>query len=219
MAAMPIVVDFYFDAICPWSFIGKRRLEHAVLQRPGIGVSVRWQPFLLNPELPQEGIDRTAYMMRKFGSEQRIRRAIGSIAQAGQSVEIDFAFDRIARTPNTLNAHKVIRLAGESGLADAMVEAVFQAYFVAGLDIGDGDVLYRIGDELGLDGGAMARVLASETARTDIFECNARAHRLGINGSPSLVFPDGLAISGAQEPSVLTRLIDVAAVGPEPFVA
>lgn len=212
MSRPHLSIDFYFDAICPWSFIGKRRLERAIQDRPGLDVEVRWQPFLLNPELPPEGLDRTAYLIRKFGSEQRIQRAIGSVAEAGQSVEIGFAFERISRTPNTLNAHRLVRLANGVGKAGDVVEALFHAYFEEGLDIGDSDVLFAIGTGLGLDGGQIAACFHSDLARTDVFECNARAHRIGINGSPSLVFPGGLAISGAQEASVLTRLLDVSAV-------
>jgi predicted DsbA family dithiol-disulfide isomerase len=208
-----IDVDFYFDAICPWSFIGKRRLERAIAARPDLDVVVRWQPFLLNPELPPEGLDRTAYLIRKFGSEQRIARAIGSVAEAGQSVAIEFAFDRIHRTPNTLNAHALVRLAAPKGKAGDMVEALFQAYFVAGEDIGDRDVLFALGQGLGLDEATMVALFDSESERVALFESNARAHRLGINGSPSLVFDGGLAISGAQEPAVLTRMMDVAAAG------
>lgn len=211
-----LTIDFYFDAICPWSFIGKRRLERAVADRPGLDVLVRWQPFLLNPELPPEGLDRTAYLIRKFGSEQRIQRAIGSVAEAGQSVEIGFAFERISRTPNTLNAHRLVRLADAGGRAGETVEALFHAYFEKGLDIGDPDVLFAIGGELGMDGASVAACFHSDVARTEIFECNARAHRIGINGSPSLVFPGGMAISGAQEASVLTRMLDVSAIDAQP---
>lgn len=207
----PLTLEYFFDAICPWSYIGKRRLDRALARRPKLDVAVLWRPFLLNPELPPEGIDRTAYLIRKFGSEQRIHRAIGSVATAGQSEEIDFAFDRISRTPNTLNAHRLVGLADESGKAATAVEALFEAYFTAGLDIGDEDVLFAIGERVGLNGEDIVARFASDAERTRIFEENARAHRIGINGSPSIVVNGGYAISGAQEPQVVVRLLDVAA--------
>lgn len=206
-----LTIDFYFDAICPWSFIGKRRLERALAVRPSLSVAIHWRPFLLNPEIPAEGIDRTAYLIRKFGSEQRIHRAIGSVASAGLSEEIDFAFDRISRTPNTLNAHRLIALASDQGKADDAVEIVFKSYFTTGLDIGDEDVLFALGERLGLDGESILACFSNDAERTRIFQANAKAHRMGINGSPSLVFESGYAVSGAQEPQVLIRLLDVAA--------
>lgn len=204
-------IDFYFDAVCPWSFVGKRRLEHAIHHRPGLCADIHWRPFLLNPELPQEGLDRTAYLIRKFGSEQRIKSAIGSVEQAGQSVEIDFAFDRIDKTPNTLSAHGFVRAASAQGKGDAAVESLFQAYFIDGQDIGDMAVLLRLANLVGIDEDSALKVIASDAERTAIFEENATAHRIGINGSPSFVFPGALAISGAQEPTVLLRLLDAAA--------
>ena len=210
---IPLIVEFYFDVVCPWSFVGKRRLDRAIADRPDYTVSVRWLPFLLNPELPQGGLDRTAYLMRKFGSEQRVSAAMGSVSEAGQSVEINFAFERISRTPNTLNAHRMVRIAAHQGREEPAVEALFRAYFMQGLDIGETDVLLQVARDLDIDENEVIASFGNDGERTAIFEGNALAHRLGINGSPSFVFPGSLAISGAQEPTVLTRLLDVAAAG------
>ncbi len=203
-------IDIIFDTVCPWCYIGKRRLEQAVREREGLTLDICWHPFLLNPEMPSEGIDRTAYLVRKFGSESRVRHIYGTIADAGQSVEINFAFDRIRRTPNTVDSHRLVRFSGNYGKAEAAVESLFLSYFVNGDNIGDTGVLLKIGGDLGLDETELARYLRSKDDVAEVYEENARAHRLGINGVPSFVFPEGMVISGAHEPRVLARMLDVA---------
>ncbi|MGF1641900.1 MAG: DsbA family oxidoreductase [Rhodospirillales bacterium] len=205
-----VLVEVIFDPGCPWCYIGKRRLELALQARPGITTALRWWPFLLNPNLPADGIDRSSYLLRKFGSEARIARIFGAIADVGQSVEIDFAFDRIRRTPNTINAHRLVRFAGASSKSDATVEALFFHHFVSGRDIGDIRVLIDIGAALGLDVEALAPYLRSDAELGVIYSENARAHRLGINGVPSFVFGRTFVVSGAQEASVLVRMLDIA---------
>ena len=205
-----ISIDILFDPICAWCFIGKRRLEEAIRERPDLDVTQRWRPFLLNPEIPREGIDRTAYLVRKFGSEERVRRVYGAIEEAGLSVEIDFAFDRIKQTPNTVDAHRLIRFADQSGKADATAEALFHNYFVNGNDIGERDVLLTIAEDLGLDIEPLSAYLKSEEDVELIYDENANAHRMGVNGVPSFLFNGRIAISGAQEPPVLARMLDAA---------
>ncbi|HJN23151.1 MAG TPA: DsbA family oxidoreductase [Rhodospirillales bacterium] len=205
-----IRVDIIFDPVCPWCYIGKRRLEQAFALRPNIKVIPTWRPFLLNPEMPASGIDRTAYLIKKFGGEARVSRAFGAIAEAGQSVEIGFAFDKIRRTPNTVNAHRLVRFAAPSGKAGDAVEALFHDYFVNGNDIGQIDALVALGGGLGFVAAALRGYLKSDEDMDFIYEENARVHRLGINGVPAFVFNDGLAISGAQEPRVLARILDAA---------
>ncbi len=208
-----IVVEVVFDPACPWCYIGKRRLERALAMRPDIKPVLKWWPFLLNPEMPAEGIDRTSYLLRKYGSETRVGRIYGAIAEVGQSVEIDFAFDRIRRAPNTVNAHRLVRFAGAQGRAEAAVEALFHGYFIDARDVGRIPVLVEIGAELGLDSRALKRYLESGEDAEVIYEENARAHRLGVNGVPSFVFGRSFVISGAQEPKVLARMLDVARLG------
>lgn len=203
-------IDIIYDPVCPWCFIGKRRLEHALRERPHIPVEKGWRPFLLNPDMPTGGIDRTAYLIKKFGSETRVRRIYGAIAEAGQSVEIDFAFDAIEQTPNTVKAHKMVRFADNLGRADETVEALFFNYFINGKDIGDTQVLLDIANPLGLPCDKLEAYLNSDEDVSYIHQENARAHRLGINGVPSYVFNGDMIISGAQESPVLTRLIDAA---------
>jgi predicted DsbA family dithiol-disulfide isomerase len=203
-------IDVIADTVCPWCYIGKRRLEKALAQRLDTTVVARWRPFLLNPEMPDDGLDRTAYLVKKFGSESRVRRVYGAIAEAGQSVEIDFSFELIRRTPSTVNSHRLVRFAEGTGKADACVEALFLAYFINGHDIGDTDVLLEIGANLGLEADQLAAYLESGADFDFVYEENARAHRLGINGVPSFVFDGSLVVSGAQEPQVLARMIDAA---------
>ena len=203
-------IDIIFDTVCPWCYIGKRRLEMALSMRPQIRVKPNWRPFLLNPEMPPEGIDRTAYLVKKFGSESRINCIYGTIGEAGQSVEIDFAFERIGKTPNSVDSHRLVRFAHERGLADEVVEALFVEFFINGRDIGDLRVLTEIGAANGLDAQEVKAYLNTDADVGAIHDENVRAHRLGINGVPSFAFNEKFVISGAQEPQVLARVLDAA---------
>ncbi len=206
-------LDVIFDTVCPWCYIGKRRLERALALRPGTHISISWRPFMLNPDMPPDGIDRTAYLIKKFGSETRVRRVYGAIGEAGQSVEIDFAFDRIRRTPNSVASHRLIRHAARSIDVAPLVERLFEAYFIDGVDIGDTDILSDTGAQFGLDRDQVKRYLDSGADVAEIYEENARAHRLGINGVPAFAFEGNMVISGAQEPEVLVRVLDAAKAG------
>jgi predicted DsbA family dithiol-disulfide isomerase len=208
-------IDIIYDPVCPWCYIGKRRLEQALRLRPSVEATTRWRPFLLNPEMPPDGIDRTAYLMNKFGNEARVRRTYGAIAEAGRSVEIDFAFERIGQMPNSVNSHRLVYFADRQGKADAAVETLFLAYFVNGQNIGDIDVLLKIGGNLGLDVGALGPYLDSDSDVAMVHDENARAHRMGINGVPSFIFDGEFAISGAQAPDVLARVVDAAGMARE----
>ena len=203
-------IDIIFDTTCPWCYIGKRRLEQALQGFPTIDVKPTWRPFLLYPEMPDSGISRETYLVRKFGSEARVRRIFGAICDAGQSVEIDFEFDRIGHTPNTVDSHRMVRFAARSDQAGKAVEALFYNYFVNGKNIGDRAVLLAVGGQLGLDQDALAAYLESDEDVTLIHDENARAHRLGINGVPSFLINERHVISGAQEAQVLARVLDVA---------
>lgn len=214
-----MLIDVFFDPICPWCFIGKRRLEAALALRPRARAEVSWRPFLLNPEMPMSGIERTAYLVRKFGSEARVRRIYGAIAEVGQSVEIDFRFDGIRRTPNTVGAHRLIRFTEREGKGNLAVEALFRAYFLDGLDIGETDALISIGENLGFTSAAIGGYLKSDGDVQWVHGENAAAHRMGINGVPSYIFHErqdsrnqqnGLILSGAQDAKVIARLIDAA---------
>jgi len=208
-------IDIIFDTVCPWCFIGKKRLENALASRPGLTVTSNWKPFLLNPEMPPDGIDRTAYLIKKFGSEARINHIYGAIGEAGQSVEIDFAFERIHKTPNSMNSHRLVHYAARHGktpgIADTVVEDLFVEFFINGRDTGDTDVLVEIGAGNGLEEGGLRAYLDSPEDIRLIYDENIQAHRLGINGVPSYAFNGKFLISGAQDPAVLARMLDVAA--------
>src|SRR3954449_2225478 len=150
-------IDVISDVICPWCFIGMRRLEKALGGRPA---TVRWHPFQLNPDMPHEGIERRAYRIRKFGSWERSQELDAQVAAAGRGEGIAFNFDRMARTPNTLDAHQVIWLAGERGVQDAAAEALFLAYFTDGRDLSDRATLAEVAAEAGLDRAEVDEMLA-----------------------------------------------------------
>ena len=206
-------VNVIIDTVCPWCYIGKRRFEQALALRPDLNVKLAWHAFLLNSEMPAGGIARNLYLTRKFGSEARVRRIYGAIEEAGQSVEINFAFDRIARTPNSVDSHRLIRFAERTGKADAMVETLFIEYFINGRDIGSRPVLLDFGRKLDLDVEGLRNYLDSEEGVRSIYDENSRAHRLGVNGVPSFVFNENMMISGAQEPQVLASMIAAAIAG------
>ncbi len=204
-----IEVEIVFDPSCPWCYIGKRQLERAVALRRGVRIVRKWWPFLLSPDMPSEGVDRSRFLIRKFGSEARVSRIFRAIAHVGQSVDIEFAFDRIGRAPNTRSAHRLVRYAEACGRADAAVEALFRGYFVQGRDIGDLDTLVEIGRAVGLDPLRLRGYLRSDADAAVIAEENARAHRLGINGVPAFVFARSFVVCGAQDPRVLARMLDI----------
>jgi len=204
-------VDVVFDLVCPWCWIGVRRLARAVARRPDLAVEVAYRPFLLNPDMPSRGMARAEYLQRKFGGEERARRLHAAIADVGRGEGIAFRFDRIARTPSTVEAHRLVRLAAAEGRAAALVDALFAAHFCDGRDIGDRATLAAIWAETGLVGDPAIHGPAgfgTDAVHAD----NLRAHRLGINGVPCFVFGDRHAIAGAQEPEVLDRMLDIAAL-------
>jgi predicted DsbA family dithiol-disulfide isomerase len=204
-----VLIEYVFDTVCPWCYVGKRRFERALAQRPDTRVSVQWRPFLLNPDLPPEGIDRQTYLDRKFGGATRVQRVHAAVSAAGEAEGIQFNFDRITRTPNSLASHRLIRYATGIGRESAVVEALYHAYFIEGLDIGDRDILATIGAAQGLDRDSVMDYLRADTDATTVLNDNARAHRLGVNGVPCLIIDGNYALAGAQEPDILLRLIDI----------
>ncbi len=200
------------DLVCPWCFLGVRRLLRTLRRRPDLLFEITWRPFLLNPDMPRAGMARPDYVIRKFGGEDRARRLYASISEIGRSEGVSFRFDRIRRTPSSVDAHRLVRYASRYGRADAMVEALFSAHFTDGLDIGDVSVLVAIGQACGLGVSAVRRFLLGDDEVDAIHADNLRAHRLGINGVPCFVISGRHAIAGAQEPEVIERLLDVAAV-------
>ena len=205
-------VEIVYDLICPWCYLGVRRLLRTFHRRPDLLFELTWRPFLLNPDMPRAGMARPDYVIRKFGGEERAKRLYASISELGKREGVVFAFDRIRRTPSSIDAHRLVRHASRSGRADMVVEALFSVHFSEGHDIGDHGVLTAIASACGLDPVAVRAYLASDEDADAVHADNLRAHRLGINGVPCFVIAGTHAIAGAQEPEVIERLLDVAAL-------
>ena len=203
-------IDVVFDTVCPWCFIGKHRLERALGLRPEVRAEIRWRPFLLNPEMPSDGLDWQLHLERKFGSAYRIQRIHGAIAAAGEAEGIAFDFNAIMRIPNSVDSHRLIQWAADTGRQAALVEAIYGAYFVRGQDIGDRAVLRSLAVACGLPGDEAQRFLDSNQGSAEVEGENARVHRLGVGGIPCYIFDGRYAVAGAQEPDMLARLIDIA---------
>jgi predicted DsbA family dithiol-disulfide isomerase len=205
-------IEIVHDLVCPWCYLGVRRLTRTLRRRPDILFELTWRPFLLNPEMPRLGMSRPDYVVRKFGGEDRAKRLYATITEVGRTEGVQFRFDRIRRTPSSVDAHRLVRYASRYGRADEMVEALFAAHFTEGCDIGDHDVLASIAAAFGIDPAATRRFLLSEEEAEAVHADNLRAHRLGINGVPCFVLDGNHAIAGAQEPEVIERLLDIATV-------
>ncbi len=203
-------IDAIIDPVCPWCYIGKRRLEQALALRPAIKAEIYWRPFLLNPDMPNKGVERSTYLIGKYGSENRVRRILDGIAKAGRSVEIEFNFEAIKNTPCSVDAHRLVHYAERFGKAGQAVEELFSGYMVKALDIGNTDVLVGIGKDIGLKVRALRSYLKSDDGITSVFNDNTRSHRLGINGVPVFVFNREMVISGAHEATVLAKMLDAA---------
>lgn len=193
-------IDIVSDAICPWCYIGKRQLERALdmLAGEGLRFSVHWNPFQLNPDMPAEGRDRAAYRAIKFGSAEKAAALDVRITEAAANVGLAFRTDLMTRTPNTIQAHRLIWFAGQHGDQDAAMEAVFRAYFVQGRDIGEAGVLADCAAEAGLDRAAVVDFLAGDLADKEMRAADLAAREAGVNGVPSF-FLDGYGLfSGAM---------------------
>jgi predicted DsbA family dithiol-disulfide isomerase len=210
-----LVVEVVHDLVCPWCFLGLRRLTRALRRRPDLAADMVWRPFLLNPDMPRVGMPRADYVVRKFGGEERARRLYASISEIGRTEGLLFRFDRIRRTPSSVDAHRLVRWAAGYGSGADLVEALFGAHFTDGRDIGDVHVLAAVAQSCGLDGHAALRFLHGDAEIDAVHAENLRAHRLGINGVPCFVIGGRHAIAGAQEPEVIERLLDVALVEAE----
>ena len=209
VAEHALTIDVISDVVCPWCYIGRRRLGAALDQfgsaAPGVRALVSWHPFQLNPDLPREGIDRGVYLERKFGAGKGAGEIYARVRAAGESVGIDFAFEKITRQPNTLDAHRLISWAQARGDAEEVVERLFRAYFVEGRLIGDRDVLAAIAGEAGLPADQARSHLDSNEGAAAIAEMDRRVRELGVTGVPFFIFGGRVAVSGAQPPDVLAQ--------------
>lgn len=207
-----VAIEVILDLVCPWCFLGVRRLRRTLRARPDVLADISWRPFLLNPEAGPLGALRNDHVPSHPGTEERNRRLHATLAELGRAEAIAFRFDRLRRGVSSLDAHRLVGYAAREGRAGEAVDALFTAYFTEGADLGDQALLADIGESLGLLRPLVRRFLAS-TADVELVHAeNLRAHRLGINGVPCFLVGGRHAIAGAQEPEVLERLLDVALV-------
>ena len=209
-----LVVDVVSDVVCPWCYIGKRKLERALAElrgrEPELAVTVRWHPFELNPDLPADGIPRRSYLEAKFGGAERAAEIYSRVRSVGASVDIPFDFDRIVRQPNTRDAHRLIAWAQELGDAAPLVERLFRAYFVEGRLLTEPNELTVIASEAGLDGAAARSVLVSDRLRAEVEAEYREAQAAGISAVPFFIFNGRTAVSGAHDPPTLLEAIATA---------
>ena len=202
-------VEVFSDVVCPWCYVGRQRLARAAaLLADKHEIRVTWKPYQLNPWMHQEGMERTEYRRMKFGSAERSSSMDGRLQEAGRSEGIELAFDKIARTPNTLQAHRLIWLAGQRGRQIEVVDALFQAYFTDGKDVGDNAVLAELAVSAGLDADEVNRFLASDEGLAEVEEEEQVGRSLGIDGVPFFLLADKYGVSGAQPAEVLANVIE-----------
>jgi predicted DsbA family dithiol-disulfide isomerase len=208
-------IDVYSDPICPWCMIGRHRLARALKLAgggtSGPGPAVRWRVFQLNPSMPAGGMDRTAYLAAKFGGAVQSQEVYRAIRKEGEAEGVRFAFDRIRRTPNTLKAHLLIRLAAGTGAGDAMAGRLFDAYFLEGRDIGDSSVLVELAADAGIAREVAQAWLEDEETAARLSAEDAEARASGISGVPYFVIGGRYSLAGAAPPEVLVRAMELAA--------
>lgn len=193
-----IKLDIISDPICPWCYIGKTRLERALEAHPEHDFAIEWHPFQLNPDMPMDGMDRREYLKHKFGGKEGALKVYGQIAKTAEDAGLDIDFSGIKRTPNTINAHRLIHWAGIEGKQNAVIDRLFKAYFKEGRDISEPSVLKRIAIGAGLDGAAIARLLDTDADIQEIRDRDANSRQRGVQGVPCFVIDNQYAISGAQ---------------------
>jgi predicted DsbA family dithiol-disulfide isomerase len=203
-------IDIYSDTICPWCFIGKRRLERALRERPQPRLTVHWHAFQLNPDMPAGGMDRQDYLTRKFGGAENAERVYAAVREAGAQEGIPFDFERIERTPNSLMSHRLLRFASERGDQDPLVERLFNLYFLEGGDLEAPEVLIQAAADAGFDADGARGYLEAGTGLEDVQSEDMQARRAGIQGVPTFIVNGQYALSGAQEPKVLFQMFDLA---------
>lgn len=203
-----IKLDILSDPICPWCYIGKAHLDRALTKAPDHPFEIEWHPFQLNPDMPPEGMDRREYLETKFGGKDNAVRVYGQIAEAAEAAGLDIDFAAIKRTPNTMDAHRMIHWAGLEGRQTAMVAQLFKAYFVDGRDIGDPQTLLDLAGAVGMDAEVTARLLESDADHADIAERDSHARARGVTGVPTHIIANQHVLPGAQQPQMWSQVID-----------
>lgn len=202
-----IKLDIMSDPICPWCYIGKAHLDRALEAHPDHPFEIEWHPFQLNPDMPAEGMDRRAYLEGKFGGKEAAVKAYTPVVEHAAEAGLKIDFEGMKRTPNTLNAHRLIHWAGIEGRQTAAVSSLFKAYFVEARDIGDADVLADVADGIGLDAAVIHRLLDTDNDRQMIQERDAHARKMGVNSVPTFIVAGQHAVPGAQPPSLWAKVI------------
>lgn len=203
-----IRLDIFSDPICPWCYIGKANLDRALESRPGHPFAIEWHPFQLNPDMPREGVDRRWYLETKFGGKTRAVEVYARVEAAAKAAGLEIDFERVARTPNSLDAHRVIHWAGLEGRQHAVKGALMRAYFREGRDIGDAAVLADVAGEAGMDAAMVVRLLEGEADRDEMAARDADARRKGLTGVPGFLIGQQYFVAGAQPVEMWQGVID-----------
>jgi predicted DsbA family dithiol-disulfide isomerase len=202
-----IEIDVISDVMCPWCYIGKRRLEKALAMVPDVAVDVRWRPFQLDNTIPETGMDRQEYLSNKFGSAEQAAQVYGPVRAAGADEKIPFDFEKIKVSPNTLNAHRLIRWAMAEGVQDTVVERLFQLYFIEGANLTDNAVLVDAAETAGLERAVVERLLAGDADITETQAEIAQAQHMGVTGVPAFIIGNRYVVMGAREPEAIAQAI------------
>jgi predicted DsbA family dithiol-disulfide isomerase len=211
-----IRLDIVVDTVCPWCWIGKRRLEQALAARPGIDFQIGYRPYELHPDLPAEGVDRKAFVAAKFGNGDRARSIYQSLVDTGREVGLEFDFERIAVMPNSQASHRLIRWSAAAGVQSEVVEALFARYFGAGDNIGDPLVLIEVAAAAGMDAVMVGELLMNGADIDKIVEEEMVAQRLGVQGVPFTIIERQYGVVGAQDPDAYLKIFDRIAAGEPP---
>lgn len=204
-----MLIEFFADLICPWCYIGWHRLHRALAERPNLEVEIRWQPFQLNPDMPSLGMDRQLYLQAKFGSQERARQIYGVVEETARRDGLDLDLSRIRRTPNTFNAHRLIRGVSATVAPVLLIDALFEAYFIRGEDLSSAAVLIATAEQAGIDTDRARVIVEGGGEASSIRATDLLARQLGLHAVPCFVFDRRYVLSGAQEPASLLPLLDL----------
>ena len=201
-------LDILSDPICPWCYIGKAKLDAALAQTGPVDIDMQWRTYQLNPEMPEGGMDRQEYLQNKFGGPEGAKQVYGRIEDAVRAAGLPLDFSKIKRTPNTLDAHRLIRWSQTTGKQDAVVDALFAAYFLNGVDIGDRDALIEIGAGQGMDADLLKQLYSEDQDRSLLLNEDALARQMGVSGVPCFIIGEKYALVGAQETATWLDVFD-----------
>lgn len=204
----PVTLDIISDPICPWCYIGKIQLDTALALAPDHPFAIQWHPFQLNPDMPLEGMDRREYLETKFGGQKGAVQAYTPIVEKAEALGLTINFEGMQRTPNTLDAHRLIHWAGTESKQGAAVDALFHAYFVEARDIGAHDVLGDIADSIGMDAALVLKLLATDEDTDKIRMRDTHSREMGVSSVPTFIVAGQHAVPGAQSPELWARVID-----------